>query len=537
MRLRPSRERGFGLVMVMAAVVSLGILAIVFIQKISNQANLSKLAVSMSYRDAVLNYYFGVAANRHSYECTKQNVTALKNYVEGISISLGQQALSIYDVASPCAVLIPSTGLGFNLGDEYPVANPSSSPCSGRAFCLQPEVKATGNGNEVEVILTISFEPDIIKGVGMKMKDVSRQLWFNRTIQKNCATTLGQKAVIEAAFDKKDKVNEGIVCSPHTLIQPPLSGGSHVAKCPLTSGGGQTGVVGFNSVTGLTRCGGPDHIVLNPTNVTDCNSTGDGILGVDGAGNVICSSGRNRYGAVAGGCSTHQAITGIDASGITGCRNISPGDPGPRGRDGIQLRWYEHRCQYNSSGGSPSNIHCHQDSDCLDSSCGTILYDGKCADGNYCKTGNPSCTGCHNGTCQNGGGSCSSDSDCTGSCGSKTCRGTITSCSSSSSSDCNSYYCSSGKCSQDSSISCSSDSDCRICSSTCQKGGGSCSTDSDCTLPPGNCPALPSGQHVKHCHGWSNVICQSDSDCVNTCGGQYYCPNSPTCYSGGFLPL
>ena len=516
--------------MVMAAVVSLGILAIVFIQKISNQANLSKLAVSMSYRDAVLNYYFGVAANRHSYECTKQNVTALKNYVEGISISLGQQALSIYDVASPCAVLIPSTGLGFNLGDEYPVANPSSSPCSGRAFCLQPEVKATGNGNEVEVILTISFEPDIIKGVGMKMKDVSRQLWFNRTIQKNCATTLGQKAVIEAAFDKKDKVNEGIVCSPHTLIQPPLSGGSHVAKCPLTSGGGQTGVVGFNSVTGLTRCGGPDHIVLNPTNVTDCNSPGDAIDGVDSSGNVICSSSRNRYGAAASGCSTHQAITGIDASGITGCRNIPPGDPGPRGRDGVLHRWGVKVCNY---GGN----YCSYDSDCPNTTCTDIIYVGTCehASSQYCNTGGD-CTGCVNNVCLNGGQHCNMSDDCTDDCENYHCESSGNSCSYDSDCTGTGYCQSSGYCSNNSSKSCNNSGDCdNDCVGTCDLSGSTCR--GSCSTPPGNCETLPLHLQPKACAGWTpERICVQNDDCHNSCGWKY-CPSSPNCYTGGFLPL
>ena len=328
MRLRPSREGGFGIVTVLMIAFLLAIAAVIVSQKIFNRGSIAQIAKAATYRNAVLNYYYHVAANRHSYECTKLNVPALKNYLDGISPTLNKQAIDIYDVRDPCAVLIPSIGLGFNLGDEYPVAHPSSSPCSSRPFCLSPEVRATGNGDEVEIILTITFDPDKIDSISAKMKERSKSLFFNQTIQKNCSTTLGERAAVHVIFDKITKVNSGISCSGHTLIEPPKdSSNNYVAQCPPTSAGGTTAVVRFNPITGATNCT-TDHIVLDPATITKCNSDeSDPIIGIEGDATVVCGSDQipKLIGLPPDACGTFEAIQGFNPSGKTGCTPIASG--------------------------------------------------------------------------------------------------------------------------------------------------------------------------------------------------------------------
>ena len=95
-------------------------------------------------------------------------------------------------------------------------------------------------------------------------------MFFNQSIQKDCSTASGERAAVYVSYDTGPNIgiNAGISCSSHTLIKPPLSGGSHVAQCPQTTGGGTTAVVRFNPTTGQTECsgsfgGGGGYIVLN----------------------------------------------------------------------------------------------------------------------------------------------------------------------------------------------------------------------------------------------------------------------------------
>ena len=369
MHTRTNKEGGFSLAMVMVAAVCLGILATIFVRQIGNQLDIVKLAAAISYRNTLLDYYHSITANRHSYTCTKQNSSALKNYVEGISSTLTRQAITVYGVRNPCAVFIPSTGLGFNIGDEYPASSPTSSPCSGRPFCLKPAVRATGNGNEVEIILTLSFTPANADGVGMEIKDVSRSLFYNLTIQKNCSTSLGEKAAIQVVFDKKDKVNEGVKCSAHTLIAPPKKGALHVAQCPLTSAGGKTAVVRFNPTTGLTQCS--TGIVLSAA------GGGNPVTGVAGSGYLEMTT--THAGVLPSSCGgADDAATGVSAGIISGCMTIPVGPQGPSGEDGHEIEYFLGICRL-SGAACESSYDCPNSNDwCSRSnSCGLVCYSFK----------------------------------------------------------------------------------------------------------------------------------------------------------------
>ena len=356
------KQAGFGIGAVMVGSVVLGIFALSFMQNSKNSIESSLIAQLIAYRDSVLHYYAAIVSNRIAWRCTMLVNPSLRNYVSGGGGGGG--SLTISD-AGDCRtalsgdIVVPDIGVYINFGDTLPI--PISvgyvAPAS-FDFHLQAEWQAIGGGNGVEVTLTVIYNRS--NGpTNFALEDKQVKLYMNRTVAKDCSDGLstsfgfyddggtGSEAERywgDTAVTSIDAETRLVTCwESGPLIIPPCyedssdyhsaCSSSYLGMCPSHSGVKVPSIAGFDRSTGKTECS-YDHVLIKRPSTT-CSGGGNGILGFDGSGNMICAHNRGFTGVR--GRSTSMGIKGFSSgtilsvsgqAGRTGERG-PPGDPRP----------------------------------------------------------------------------------------------------------------------------------------------------------------------------------------------------------------
>ena len=114
---------GFSIMTVMIGSIVVAALAVVYMQKARNKAQVAAIADIIAYRDYVFRYYSEVIANRMAWQCTKKVNADLLTYVNTGGGALGPHNLQVQDVdGTGCVVgagtgkeTIPGAGSGLGL--------------------------------------------------------------------------------------------------------------------------------------------------------------------------------------------------------------------------------------------------------------------------------------------------------------------------------------------------------------------------------------------------------------------------------------
>ena len=101
---------GFSIMTVMIGSVVVAALAVVYMQKARNKAQVAAVTDIIAYRDYVFRYYTEVASNRMAWPCTLKANPSLQTYVQGGGAPTGPHNLQLQDVSGNGCVVGAGTG-------------------------------------------------------------------------------------------------------------------------------------------------------------------------------------------------------------------------------------------------------------------------------------------------------------------------------------------------------------------------------------------------------------------------------------------
>ena len=195
---------GFSIMTVMIGSVVVAALAVVYMQKARNKAQIAAVTDIIAYRDYVFRYYSEVAANRMAWPCTLKANPDLHNYVKGAGSPGGPHNLWLHDVSGTGCVLdgtgkeiIPGSGagtaqgLGLKLYTNLPATVETYDPDNTNHHI---RVYATWEGlgrNAVRIRLAAAYNHKHDDALtSFKMEEKETYLYMNRTPARNCSDAL-----------------------------------------------------------------------------------------------------------------------------------------------------------------------------------------------------------------------------------------------------------------------------------------------------------------------------------------------------------
>jgi len=190
---------GFSIMTVMIGSAVVAALAIVYMQKARNKAQVATVTDIIAYRDYVFRYYSAVAANRMAWPCTLKANPALLAYVQDGGGATGPHNLQLQDVSGiGCVVgagtgqeVIPDDGVGTaqGLGLRLYTGLPETYDPSNINHNLRIYTTWEGLGrNAVRIRLAAAYNNEHGQALtSFKMKEKEVYIYMNRHPARNCS--------------------------------------------------------------------------------------------------------------------------------------------------------------------------------------------------------------------------------------------------------------------------------------------------------------------------------------------------------------
>ena len=198
---------GFSIMTVMIGSVVVAALAVVYMQKARNKAQIAAVTDIIAYKDYVFRYYSEVAANRMAWPCTLKANPSLRAYVQGGGGPAGPHNLWLYDASGTGCVLAgtgvevitgsgagTAQGLGVKLYSPLPIQPANIEIYDPNDTDHHLRIYATWEGlgrNAVRIRLATSYNYEHSDAItSFKVKEKEKLIYMNRTPSRNCSDAL-----------------------------------------------------------------------------------------------------------------------------------------------------------------------------------------------------------------------------------------------------------------------------------------------------------------------------------------------------------
>ena len=373
---------GFSIMTVMIGSVVVAALAVVYMQKARNKAQVAAITDIIAYRDYVFRYYSEVAANRIAWPCTLKANSALQTYVNTGAGASGPHNLWLHDADSDSCLLSgtgnliitgsgagTTQGLGLMLYDNLPDTPVETYNPNTHHMRVYTTWEGLGN-NAVRIRLATAYNYEHRDALtSFKIKEKETFIYMGRTPARNCGESLGrfgfhddhgaggrapQRYFGDTAVTSVNAQTRLVTCwEQGPLVVPPcfdLLETTDFPHCPtLTSNPRLTyagmcpenlyfrvpALAGFDLSTGETICENNFGLILGDrfsSNAIHCGTdTGNAFQGVRSDHHGQCSR-PGRFGILGKACGSGHR--GWDESGIADCGGDTRGEPGEQGKQG-----------------------------------------------------------------------------------------------------------------------------------------------------------------------------------------------------------
>lgn len=374
---------GFSIMTVMIGSVVVAALAVVYMQKARNKAQVAAITDIIAYRDYVFRYYSEVAANRMAWPCTLKANPALQTYVNTGVGATGPHNLWLHDADSDSCVLSgvgkliitgsgagAAQGLGLMLYEDLPDTPVETYDPATHHMRVYTTWEGLGN-NAVRVRLAAKYNYERDNALtSFKIKEKETFIYMGRTPARNCGESLGhlgfhddrgagtrapQRYFGDTALTSLNAETRLVTCwEQGPLIVPPCfdllettdfphcpsiaSNPTYAGMCPDNLYFKVPAVAGFDPSTGETICENDFGLILGDrtsSNAIHCGTdTGNAFQGVKSNHYGQCSKqhSKKRFGVLGSACPNGHR--GWDESGSADCGDEIRGTAGPKGHPG-----------------------------------------------------------------------------------------------------------------------------------------------------------------------------------------------------------